>query len=134
MTLTGSWLAGELINDTDQQFGFFLLPGMDGEPAMAIGGVGIPFAIRKTSQHADLAAQYLDWMISPRAAQLWAEAGIVPAMPLPSDAKVEQGSLFADTVNGVGYDQQGKSCRSLHRLGYADLLRYPGCRGAEAVR
>ncbi len=99
MTITGSWLAGELVNDTDQKFGFFLLPGPGGKPAMAIGGVGIPFAIRKTSQHADLAAQYLDWMISPRAAQLWAEAGTVPAMPLPAGAKVEQGSLFADTVN-----------------------------------
>lgn len=99
MTITGSWLAGELVGDTDQKFGFFLLPGPGGKPAMAIGGVGIPFAIRKTSQHADLSAQYLDWMISPRAAQLWAGAGMAPAMPLPPDAKLEGGSLFADTVD-----------------------------------
>jgi len=51
-------------------------------------------------------------LISPRAAQLWAEGGFVPAMPLPTDFKVEEGSLFGDTVhawnkinqdNGVGH-------------------------------
>ena len=99
MTITGSWLAGELINDTDQQFGFFLLPVKDPDRTrLAIGGVGIPFAIRKTTAHADLAAEYLDWMVSPRAAQLWAGAGMLPAMPLPADATVEEGSLFNDTL------------------------------------
>jgi raffinose/stachyose/melibiose transport system substrate-binding protein len=100
MTITGSWLAGELITDTDQQFGFFLLPAKYPDKVrMAIGGVGIPFAIRKTSAHADMAAAYLDWMVSPRAAELWAQAGIMPAMPLPADSKVDQGTLFADTMN-----------------------------------
>lgn len=98
MTITGSWLAGELINDTDQTFGFFLLPANPGQTRLAIGGVGIPFSIRKTTAHPDLAAEYLDWMVSPRAAQLWAEAGMLPAMPLPADAKVEESTLFADTM------------------------------------
>jgi raffinose/stachyose/melibiose transport system substrate-binding protein len=99
MTITGSWLAGELINDTDQQFGFFLLPAKYPDKVrMAIGGVGIPFAIRKTSTHADMAAAYLDWMVSPRAAQLWAQAGMLPAMPLPEGSTIEQGSLFDDTM------------------------------------
>lgn len=100
MTITGSWLAGELLADTDQKFGFFLMPQKTADtPAMAIGGVGIPYAIRKTSTNADVAAEYLDWMISPRAAQLWADLSTVPAMPLPADYKIEQGSLFGDTVN-----------------------------------
>jgi raffinose/stachyose/melibiose transport system substrate-binding protein len=99
MTITGSWLAGELINDTDQQFGFFLLPAKYPDKVrMAIGGVGIPFAIRKTSTHADMAAAYLDWMVSPRAAQLWAQAGILPAMSLPEGSTIEEGSLFSDTM------------------------------------
>jgi raffinose/stachyose/melibiose transport system substrate-binding protein len=99
MTITGSWLAGELVTDTDQQFGFFLMPSKDPNVSrLAIGGVGIPFAIRKTTAHADLAAEYLDWMVSPRAAQLWMDAGIIPAMPLPAEAQVEEGSLFNDTL------------------------------------
>ncbi len=98
MTITGSWLAGELIGDTDQQFGFFLLPANPDHTRLAIGGVGIPFAIRKTTTHADLAAEYLDWMVSPRAAQLWAEAGMMPAMTIPEGTNVDEGSLFADTL------------------------------------
>ena len=98
MTITGSWLAGELVTDTDQQFGFFLLPPFEGKSGMAIGGVGIPFAIRKTTDKADLAAEYLNWMISPRAAELWAKAGMLPAMSLPESAGIETNNLFGDTL------------------------------------
>ncbi len=98
MTITGSWLAPELMNDTDQTFGFFLLPANPGKTRLAIGGVGVPFAIRKTTEHADLAAEYLDWMVSDKAAQLWAGIQYIPAMPLPADAKIETGTLFYDTV------------------------------------
>ncbi|MEA4812964.1 MAG: extracellular solute-binding protein [Anaerolineaceae bacterium] len=99
MTVTGSWLASELIEGTNQQFGFFLLPGPGGKPSMAIGGVGIPFAIRQGTPKADLAAEYLSWMISPRAAQLWAEISYLPAMEVPAETKMEKGSLFEDTLN-----------------------------------
>lgn len=98
MTITGSWLAPELMTGTDQEFGFFLLPGYSGEATMAIGGVGVPFAIRKTTEHADLAAEYLDWMISPRAAELWAQAGMVPAMSLPEDSQIDTANLFGETL------------------------------------
>lgn len=123
MTITGSWLAGELINDTDQQFGFFLLPGNDPDQvAMAIGGVGIPFSIRKTTENPDLAAEYLDWMISERAAQLWAEAGIIPAMPLPADSSIEQGSLFSDTV--VAWDTLNQNNAVGHYIDWATPTFY----------
>ena len=112
LTITGSWLAGELV-DSEFDFGFFLVPQEAAdEPQLAIGGVGIPYAIRKTTANPDLAAEYVDWMVSPRAAQLWAEATFVPAMPLAEGTQIEEGSLFADTVaawnqinedNGVGH-------------------------------
>lgn len=98
MTITGSWLTGELITDTDQEFGFFLLPANPDQTRLAIGGVGIPFAIRKTTANADLAAEYLDWMVSSRAAELWAQAGLLPAMPLAEGTTLEEGSLFNDTI------------------------------------
>jgi raffinose/stachyose/melibiose transport system substrate-binding protein len=98
MTITGSWLAGELVTDTDQQFGFFMMPPFESKSSMAIGGVGIPFAIRKTTDKADLAAEYLNWMVSPRAAELWAKAGMLPAMSLPENAEIETNNLFGDTL------------------------------------
>ena len=98
MTITGSWLTGELLTDTDQEFGFFLLPGNPDQTRLAIGGVGVPFSIRKGTAHADLAAEYLDWMISPRAAELWAGVGMLPAMPMAEGAAVEVDPLFTDTM------------------------------------
>jgi raffinose/stachyose/melibiose transport system substrate-binding protein len=60
--------------------------------------VGVPFSIRKTTAQPDLAAEYLDWMISPRAAELWAGVGMLPAMPMADDAVVEVDPLFTDTM------------------------------------
>ena len=77
---------------------FFLLPANADQTRLAIGGVGIPFAIRKTTAHADLAAEYLDWMTSTRAAELWAGAGMLPAMPLPEGYAAEGNPLFNDTL------------------------------------
>jgi raffinose/stachyose/melibiose transport system substrate-binding protein len=109
MTITGSWLAPELMVDTDQEFGFFLLPPYEGKTGLAIGGVGIPFAIRKTSEKQDLAAEYLNWMISPRAAELWAEAGMLPAMALPEDSKVDTNNLFGETLTAWNTINQGNA-------------------------
>jgi len=122
MTITGSWLAPELMTGTDQEFGFFLLPGYSGKATMAIGGVGIPFAIRKSSQHTDLAAEYLDWMISPRAAELWAETGMVPAMSLPADSKVKTDNLFGDTL--FAWDTLNKQNAVGHYIDWATPTIY----------
>ena len=102
MTITGSWIAGELLAAPEgqalPQFGFFTLPGFGGKQVMAIGGVGIPFSIRKGTANPDLAAEYLDWMISERAAELWAESGMVPAVKLPANSAVDTSGLFGDTI------------------------------------
>jgi len=37
-------------------------------------------------------------MISPRAAELWAKAGMLPAMSLPANAGIETNNLFGDTL------------------------------------
>jgi raffinose/stachyose/melibiose transport system substrate-binding protein len=37
-------------------------------------------------------------MISPRAAELWAGAGMLPAMALPENTKVKTDNLFGDTL------------------------------------
>lgn len=37
-------------------------------------------------------------MISPRAAELWAESGMVPAIALPENTKIDTKGLFGDTM------------------------------------
>ncbi|MDD3949225.1 MAG: extracellular solute-binding protein, partial [Anaerolineaceae bacterium] len=122
MTITGSWFAPELMTGTEEEFGFFLLPGFSGKATMAIGGVGVPFAIRKSTEHADLAAEYLNWMISPRAAELWAEIGMLPAMSLPADSNVDTDNLFGETL--FAWDTINKNNAVGHYIDWATPTFY----------
>ncbi len=135
MMLTGSWLSADIVRTGGERFGFFLLPPAKGiGRPLAIGGVGVPFSIRKGTPNADLAAEYLDWMVSPRAGELWLAKGVLPAVPVHA-SKVPSGTLLGDIVsafedmsasNGVGqyidwagptlYDQLGASICSLMAL------------------
>lgn len=122
MTITGSWFAPELMTGTEEEFGFFLLPGFSGKATMAIGGVGVTFAIRKSTEHADLAAEYLNWMISPRAAELWAEIGMLPAMSLPAESKVNTDNLFGETL--FAWDTINKNNAVGHYIDWATPTFY----------
>ncbi len=102
MMLTGSWLSGDIVSTGGENFGFFLLPGQAaGQTPLAIGGVGLPFSIRAGTADPDLAAEYLDWMVSPRAGELWLESGVLPAVAV-DEANVPQGTLLGDIVAAYG--------------------------------
>lgn len=101
MMITGSWISGDVIAQAPGKFGFFLMPGKtEGAKRMSTGGTSTAFAIRKTSANPDMAAKYIDWMVSDRAAQLWAETGTVPI----GKVKVEKADpLFTDLLNSWAY-------------------------------
>lgn len=97
MMLTGSWLSGDIVTTGGEKFGFFLLPGPTEDTPLSIGGVGLPFCIRAGSANPDLAAAYLDSMVSVKSGELWLEKGVLPAVPVDT-AKVPQGTLLGDIV------------------------------------
>lgn len=100
MWLTGSWMAGTLVDQLDEQsVGFFLLPDVEGsEVPLATGGVGLAYGIRATSENPDLAAEYIDLMTGPRAAELLFEQGYLPAVAV-DEGQLTEGTLTADVVN-----------------------------------
>ena len=100
MWLTGSWMSGTLVEQLDEEsVGFFLLPDLEGsEVTLATGGVGLAYGIRATSEHADLAAEYIDLMTGPRAAELLFEQGYLPAVAVDEELLTE-GTLTADVVH-----------------------------------
>jgi len=104
MMITGSWLSGELANiGNPDDFGFFLVPPVDaGQPKMSVGGTSLGYGIRASTPNPDLAAQYIDWMMSARAAELWVAAGILPVQPV-DPAIIAEGTLFADIVKAWNY-------------------------------
>lgn len=99
MMLTGSWMSSTFqAGPNGANIGFFLLPpAEEGGFKMSTGGTSLGYAIRASSPNVDLAAQYLDWMMSDEAAQGWIGVGIVPVAPVDA-AGLEQGALFADLV------------------------------------
>jgi raffinose/stachyose/melibiose transport system substrate-binding protein len=95
MMITGSWITGEIADNPD--IGFFAMPPLEAHAdtvPLLVGGTGIPLSITVNADDPDLAAEYIDWMVSERAAELWAEAGFIPAMPTP------QGIIEEDSLQG----------------------------------
>jgi raffinose/stachyose/melibiose transport system substrate-binding protein len=99
MWLTGSWVAGTINDNLDpESVGFFLLPDEAGsEVPLATGGVGLGYGIRATSENADLAAEYIDLMTGPRAAELLFEQGYLPAVAV-DPAVLTDGTLTSEVV------------------------------------
>jgi raffinose/stachyose/melibiose transport system substrate-binding protein len=99
MWITGSWMAGTVAEQMDEStVGFFLLPDVAGsEVPLATGGVGLAYGVRATSEHADLAAEYIDLVTGPRAAELLFAQGYLPAVQVDPSLLTE-GTLTADVV------------------------------------
>lgn len=95
---TGSWISGELYGrDAAENVGFFLTPPETaGEPKLSVAGTSMGYAIRNGSPNADLGAEYIDWLVSDRAVELWTEAETVHIGV--DAARAEPGTLFGDLV------------------------------------
>ena len=122
LMITGSWISGELFTkQADQGFGFFLTPPEKaGTPKLSVAGTSMALAIRDKSANADLGAEYIDWMVSDRAVELWMGAKVVP---IGVDAtKVEPGNLYADMV--TAWDQLNTSNTVGHYLDWATPTFY----------
>ena len=100
MFLTGTWISGDLsAGPNADKMGFFLFPGpTEGGFKPIVAGTSTGYTIRKDSPNTDLAAEYIDWMMSDRAMELWIGAGLVPVVEV-DPAVLEEGTLYADMVN-----------------------------------
>jgi raffinose/stachyose/melibiose transport system substrate-binding protein len=102
--ITGSWISGDLLAGANgDKFGFFLTPPAEaGGMHISVGGTSTAFAIRKGTPNEQLAAEFIDLMVSDRAGQLWLEKGIVPVQPVDTST-VQAGTLNSDMVAAWNY-------------------------------
>jgi len=78
--VAGTWLQADLAEAMGDNVGFFLPPeGPSGEPAVT-GGTGLPFAVTEASEHADVAAAYIDFITSSDAMTMIQDAGNLPVV------------------------------------------------------
>ncbi|MBC6948059.1 hypothetical protein DWB58_08995, partial [candidate division KSB1 bacterium] len=57
----------------------------------------LAYGVRATTEHPDLAAEYVDWITGPRAAEVLLENGFLPASAVDVEA-LPEGTLNTDVV------------------------------------
>jgi len=97
MWITGNWMTGSIVEELgEESVGFFAFPSeQEGVPAIVPGGVGLAYGIRAGTKYPDLAAEYIDLVTGPRAAELLFERGFFPAMGV-DESLLTPGTLTAD--------------------------------------
>jgi raffinose/stachyose/melibiose transport system substrate-binding protein len=95
--ITGTWITGEFIGNPDIRFS--LMPPLEANKGTVpphVAGTEVPFTLSVNTQYADLGAEYINFMHSPRAAELWLKAGLIPTMPADESLLVPD-TLVTDT-------------------------------------
>jgi raffinose/stachyose/melibiose transport system substrate-binding protein len=106
--IAGNWWSSTIIDVAPNQFGFFVLPSFAGNPpALSIGGLGFPHSISAHSKHPDLAAEYINTLISQEAADAYASVGQLPSRSISDAQKTNVDPLLADII--AAFDNQNKN-------------------------
>lgn len=98
--VSGTWYFGDMQHNPDIHFMAFPAPKDIAKP-LTVGGVDLAWAITsqaKDQATQDLAGQYIDYMVSEKAAEEWAAAGYFPATALPADSKVKLTPLLSEGI------------------------------------
>ncbi|WJY16104.1 extracellular solute-binding protein [Pectobacteriaceae bacterium CE90] len=112
--ISGTWYMGQF--KTNKDIHFAALPPFDGVKApLMVGGTDLPFSITvtaKTKAQRDIAAKYINYIVSDTVANAWLKAGFLPAST-NKDAKIPANNpLLADVYhvwvnvnanNGLGH-------------------------------
>jgi raffinose/stachyose/melibiose transport system substrate-binding protein len=123
MVLQGSWMSSTFgAGPFSDKIGFFRVPpAEEGGYKLSIGGTSLAYAIRADTPNKEVAAEYIDWMMSDRAAEAWVKAGTVPVAPV-DPGLLEEGTLFADLV--VAWNAMNQNDEVGHYLDWASPTFY----------
>ena len=95
--IDGTWYFGQMQANPDIHF--MAIPAPAGVKApLTVGGVDLAWAITSNAKDKaaqDLAAQYIEYMVSPEAANTWAAAGFFPSTKV-TDPSVVKSSLLKE--------------------------------------
>ncbi len=95
--LDGTWYLGDMQENPDIHFMAVPAPAGVSKP-LTVGGIDLSWSITSNAKDKatqDLAAQYMDYMISPEAANAWAAAGFFPSTT-PTDETAIKSSLLKE--------------------------------------
>jgi raffinose/stachyose/melibiose transport system substrate-binding protein len=97
MHMTGTWLIGDTMNNTDANIGWFFFPSIDGSEVLPPGGLGSVYFISSKTEHPDEAIAFLDYLFDPANARVWMETmNFVPPYPVdPEEFDIPELQKFA---------------------------------------
>ena len=96
MLMQGSWQSGDLAAEMGDNVGFFLMPpASPDQPVLHVGGVGIPYGITTNAENPDLAAEFINFLVSDRAVELLVENSLLPSRSVPTE-QIPEGTLAGD--------------------------------------
>jgi raffinose/stachyose/melibiose transport system substrate-binding protein len=100
MWITGNWMAPTIIAELGEEtVGFFPVPtALEDAAPLNIGGVNLAYGIRTGTENPELAAEYIDFITGPRAAEVLLENGALPAAAVDAEVLTPD-TLTADIVN-----------------------------------
>jgi raffinose/stachyose/melibiose transport system substrate-binding protein len=112
---TGSWLLSDIeTNMPDSEIEFVPFPAIEGgEGRFWNSGLGSNWVVSSTSQHQEEAGQFLDFLISPEAAKIWAEVGNIPLPVTLETSDLEVSPLFKTVLDVLNSASAGET-----QLGY----------------
>ncbi|GAB3724265.1 ABC transporter substrate-binding protein [Nocardiopsis nanhaiensis] len=97
--ISGNWAALALEAEMEDEVSFFLMPGESADQAPVASGSSVAYTLSSTTEHPDVAAAFLNYLVSPEAARIQVETGF---MPVDLHADTEAYGLL-NTVNH-GFD------------------------------
>ncbi len=99
MDPTGTWLVGEITNNSDFEAGFFPFPSIDGSSISPPAGIGAGLFVNKASKNQEAAFEYIDWLLQPEQLKKWnlGTFNVIPALPVDT-AGIEASPLFAQVL------------------------------------
>jgi raffinose/stachyose/melibiose transport system substrate-binding protein len=98
MLMQGSWDAPNVAAEMQDNAGFFLMPPREaGGTVLHVGGVGIPYGITQNAENPDLAAEFINFLVSERALELMVEQSALPGQTVPAEM------ITSDTLAGDLY-------------------------------
>src|SRR5690606_5340537 len=82
MHMTGTWLIGDTMNNTEANIGWFFFPSIDGSDVLPPGWLGSVYFVSSATEHPDEAIAFLDYLFDPVNAEIWMETmNFVPPYP-----------------------------------------------------
>lgn len=79
--VNGNWAAGDIAKNMKGDAGFFAMPPLKAGGLATGNGFSLSYAVSGKSKHADVAANFLDFLYSPQAAKVESANGFLPANP-----------------------------------------------------